>query len=105
MNLQTLNKILLLGKPRAFSHEEFESQMKYQKIEIVKEFSEDVSLVIEGKMLTPFEQNLNDELYQSRDIHSISIDVLEKELALSMDANTLLMSLKLSHDKERLKAS
>jgi len=104
MNLQTLNKILLLGKPRAFSHEEFESQMKYQKIEIVKEFSEDVSLVIEGKMLTPFEQNLNDELYQSRDIHSISIDVLEKELALSMDANTLLMSLKLSHDKERLKS-
>jgi len=55
-------------------------------------------------MMTPSEQNLSDELYESKNLNAISIDVLEKELASTMDSNTLLMSLKLSGDKARLKS-
>jgi len=104
MNLKDIDKILLFGKSRAFSSEEFSSQMKYHKIEVVKEYSEDVSLLVDGRMMTPFEQNLSDELYETQNVESISIDVLERELAKFIDDNTLLMSLKLSHDKERLKS-
>ena len=106
MNLKELqNKsILLFGKSRAFSSDEFESQMKFHKITVVKEFSDDIVLVIDGRMMTPYEQNASDELYEQKKAKSISIDILEKELAKSIDEDTLLMSLKLSHNKERLKS-
>jgi arsenate reductase-like glutaredoxin family protein len=105
MNLEELkNKtILLFGKSRAFSADEFQAQMKFHKISIVKEYSEDVVLVVDGKMMTPNEQNASDKLYEEKKASFIAIDSLEKELAKSIDANTLLMSLKLSRDKSRLK--
>jgi len=110
MNLEELQnkKILLFGKSRAFSMDEFASQLKFHKIEISSEFDEDVALVVDGKMMTPYEQNSSDALYEShsknKNVDFISIDVLEKELAGHIDANTLLMSLKLSRNKERLKS-
>jgi len=96
--------ILLFGKSRAFSSEEFDSQLKYHDIGVVKEYNDDVKLVIDGKMMTPYEQNASDELYESKKINSLSIDIFEKELAKEIDEDTLLMSLKLSHDKDRLKS-
>ena len=108
MNLKELEdkKILLFGKSRAFSMDEFSSQLKFHKISVVTQFEEDVSLVVEGRMMTPYEQNAGDALYKERSgsVEFISIDVLEKELAKHIDANTLLMSLKLSRNKERLKS-
>ena len=108
MNLKELEdkKILLFGKSRAFSMDEFSSQLKFHKISIVGQFEEDVSLVVEGRMMTPYEQNAGDALYKERSgsIEFVSIDTLEKELAKHIDANTLLMSLKLSRNKERLKS-
>ena len=105
MNLKELkNKIILLfGKSRAFSDEEFLAQLKFHEITVVKEYTEEVVLIIDGKMMTPYEQNANDKLYKEKKHTFISIDVFEKELANSLDTDTLLMSLKLSHDKERLK--
>ena len=105
MNINELkNKtILLFGRPRAFSLEEFDSQMKFNDVRAVKEFSDEVVLSVDGKMMTPYEQIASEELYE-RKIPSITIDVLEKELAKFLDKDTLLMSLKLSHDKERLKS-
>lgn len=105
MNLSDLtNKtILLLGKSRAFSSDEFNAQMKHHKISVVKEHDDDVVLIVDGKMMTPYEQNLSDRLYEEKKADSISIDVLERELARHIDADTLLMSLKLSRDTERLK--
>ncbi|MDD2790747.1 MAG: hypothetical protein PHU40_08815 [Sulfurimonas sp.] len=104
MNLETIkNKtILLFGKSRAFSSAEFDAQMLHHKIEVRKEFDEDVLLIVEGKMMTPYEQNASDDLYENKKIKTISIDELERALAKDIDADTLLMSLKLSHDKERL---
>jgi len=106
MNLKELEErsILLFGKPRAFSPQEFESQMKFHKIRVVKEFSDEVLLIVDGRMMTPYEQNESDRLYEEKKAESISIDDLEKELAKSIDEDTLLMSLKLSHDRERLKS-
>jgi len=103
MNLQSLKKILLFGKSRAFCEEEFHAQMKFHNIEIVREFDADISMVIEGRMMTPYEQNECDALYEKKN-EIISIDVLETALAQEIDNDTLLMSLTLSHDKERLKS-
>lgn len=106
MNLKDLKNstVLLFGKSRAFSPEEFEAQMKHHNISVVKEFSEDVAFVIDGRMMTPYEQNASEALYKEGESSFTSIDLLEKELAKEIDEDTLLMSLKLSHDKERLKS-
>lgn len=108
MNLKELtNKsILMFGKSRAFSRDEFESQLKFHKISLCTELGDDVFAVVEGKMMTPYEQIDSDALYEkhSKDLNFISIDAFEKELAQYIDADTLLMSLKLSHDKQRLKS-
>lgn len=104
MNLKELENrtILMFGKSRAFSALEFESQLLHHKINIVKEYNDEVVLAIDGRMMTPYEQNASDDLYENKNIKSISIDELERSLAEEIDADTLLMSLKLSHDKERL---
>lgn len=105
MNLKDLadKNILLFGQSRAFSRDEFEAQLKFHKIGITKEQNEDVALVIDGKMMTPDEQNISDKLYEDKKYTFMAIDSLERELAKHIDADTLLMSLKLSHDKSRLK--
>ena len=108
MNLKELENrsVLLFGKNRAFSSDEFASQMKFHKISVCKEFNNDIAVVIDGKMMTPYEENTSDALYEkhSKTLEFISIDILEKELAKYIDPDTLLMSLKLSHDKARLKS-
>ncbi len=106
MNLQDLeNKtILLLGKSRAFSEDEFFSQLKFHKITALTELSEDIVLIVEGRMISPYEQNLSDELYEQKKYEFMNIDTLEKLLAQEIDNDTLLMSLKLSNDKARLKS-
>ncbi|MBE0514748.1 MAG: hypothetical protein IBX42_07315 [Sulfurimonas sp.] len=108
MNLKELENraILLFGKSRAFSMDEFTSQLKFHNIELSSEFSSDVMLVVDAKMMTPYEQNISEALYKehSQSVEFVSIDALERELAKYIDANTLLMSLKLSRNKERLKS-
>ena len=98
--------MLFFGKSRAFSATEFESQIKFHKVTLAKEYSDKVSVIINGRMMTPYEQIESDRLYEkySKEIEFISIDELEKELAKYIDPNTLLMSLKLSRDKDRLKS-
>lgn len=105
MNLEELKntEILLFGKSRAFSNEEFISQLKHHQITITKEFNPQIKFVIEGRMMTPYEQDESERLYKTQTSKFISIDELEKKLANEIDEDTLLMSLKLSHDKGRLK--
>ncbi len=106
MNLEDLkNKtILLLGKSRAFSEDEFLSQLQFHNISVVQEVSDDVLLILEGRMMSPYEQNLSDALYEEKKFTFMSIDAFEKLLAQEIDNDTLLMSLKLSNDKVRLKS-
>ncbi len=106
MNLEDLqNKtILLFGKPRAFSKEEFISQLKLHHIGIADELSDEVNFIIDGRMMTPYEVNESEKLYTLNKYEFISIDSFEGELAKHLDEDTLLMSLKLSGNKERLKS-
>ncbi len=105
MKLEDLKnkKVLMFGKSRAFSEDEFSSQIKHHDIDIVKEYSDEVVVVVEGKMMTPYEQIASENLYEDKKPNYITIDMFEKELAKHIDDNTLLMSLKLSKDKKRLK--
>ncbi|MDH4945249.1 hypothetical protein [Sulfurimonas sp. C5] len=106
MNLESLKnqKILLLGKTRAFSLDEFTSQLKQHNIELVDEVSEGVKFILEGRVLSPYEQNLMNELYEQYKYEFIELEPFEKALAQTIDDNVLLMSLKLSNDKARLKS-
>ena len=106
MNLETLHNetLLLLGKPRAFSEAEFAAQLEAHTIRVSKELQEDTKHILEGRMMTPYEQNLSDELYERGKYQFISIDEFEKALAAEIDDDVLLMSLKLSNDTERLKS-
>ena len=105
MNFEKLKNrtILMFGKSRAFSSEEFASQIKHHNIRVVTEYEDDVSIAVEGKMMTPYEQDDSDALYKRKVVDFITIDALENMLAKEIDADVLLMSLKLSHDKDRLK--
>jgi len=105
MNLETLrNKtILLFGQPRAFSKEEFEAQLKVHDIEVVYQFKEDITLIIDGKMMTPYEQIESEKIYELKKYDFTAIDIFEMALAKALNEDILLMSLKLSADKQRLK--
>lgn len=106
MNLKDFQDktILLLGKSRAFDEEEFSSFIKNNHITVVKEFCGDIALIVEGRMMNPYEQNTLEELYAQKKYEFASIDDLESALAKEIDGDTLLMSLKLSRNKERLKS-
>jgi hypothetical protein len=62
MNLDRLKDktILLLGKSRAFSEEEFASQLQFHHISLAKEPNDEVQFILEGRMMTPYEQNLSE---------------------------------------------
>ncbi|WP_297442285.1 hypothetical protein [Sulfurimonas sp.] len=106
MNLQDLKDktILFLGKSRAFSEEEFASQLEFHHISVTQEINDTVSLIVEGRMMTPYEQNLSEELYALEKYEFMQVAAFEGMLASEIDNDTLLMSLKLSHDKKRLKS-
>jgi len=105
MNIQELQAktVLFLGKTRAFSEDEFFAQVHFHKLSLVRELDENVDVVLEGRMMSPYEQNLSDELYERGGCDFIPIESFEKLLAQKIDADTLLMGLKLSNDREKLK--
>jgi hypothetical protein len=109
MNLEQLrNKIvLLLGKSRAFAPNEFEEQLRLHAITLVRDRDkneEPFALIIEGKMMSPYEQQASDALYEKKAAPFIGIDLFEELLARNINEESLLMALKLSRDKERLLA-
>ncbi len=109
MNFDALknSSVLLLGKPRAFSISEFEKQLRYHHIALVfaseaAEYSHNIGAVIEGGLLNPLEHDLLEQLYFENKIPIFRMDTVEQELSDRLNATTLLMSLKLTKDKERL---
>lgn len=106
MNIESLKnqKVLLLGKTRAFTIDEFRSQLKAHGIELVESENDPFHCVLEGRVLSPYEQNKIDALYELKKYEFLHIDDFEKALADTIDDNVLLMSLKLSNDKDRLKS-
>ncbi len=104
MNFETLknSKIILFGKSRALSGDEFVKQLNNQGISLASDVSEGVSVIVEGRMINPVEQDRLDELYASKIAPMIEIEPLERWLCSQIESDSLLMSLKLSGDSERL---
>ncbi len=103
MNLNELrgNTLLLLGKTRALSHEEFLLQLGAHDIALA-DGGDTPSLIVEGRMMNPLEVQSRDELYAAKTAPFCDIDTLERLLCAHIDAARLTMSLKLSGDRERL---
>ncbi len=104
MNIDELSghAILLFGKSRAFEAAEFEIQLKARNIERLDTFDASVVLILEGRMINPVQQIEFDALYETQAVPIISVDELERALSEQLDEDTLLMSLKLSGDQDRL---
>ncbi|MFZ2889534.1 hypothetical protein [Sulfuricurvum sp.] len=104
MNYEALGEksILLLGKTRALNSDEFDTLLKLHKITRVCSYSEDVALIIEGRMMNPYEQSESARLYEESNTPIIELAPFEEWLCRSIEPNRLLMSLKLSRNQERL---
>lgn len=104
MNYNELSgkSILLLGKTRALNAEEFETLLKLHKIERAERYHPHVALIIEGRMMNPYEQEELAHLYETLQIPIVELSNIEEWLCRSIEPNRLLMSLKLSRNQERL---
>jgi len=104
MNFDRLeNKnIMLFGKSRALSADEFARQLQNHNISIVDDAGDDVALIVEGRLVNPIEQDQLEHLYEEKVAPMIEIAELEKWLCSRIDTPKLLMSLKLSNDRNRL---
>jgi hypothetical protein len=93
---------MLFGKSRALSADEFAMQLRNHHIHVVDDSAADVALIVEGRLVNPIEQDRLEHLYDERVAPMIAIADLERWLCASIDADKLLMSLKLSGDRDRL---
>jgi len=104
MNFYALEKknIILFGKSRALSADEFARQLHNHQISLVQGADEGVACIVEGRLVNPVEQLELERLYEEKVAPIVEISALEKWLCESIDADKLLMSLKLSGDRDRL---
>ena len=104
MNYEALSgkSVLLFGKTRALNSDEFDTLLKLHKIERVGSYSDDVALIIEGRMMNPYEQAELARLYENHTTPIVELAGFEEWLCRSIEPNRLLMSLKLSRNQERL---
>lgn len=104
MNYDALSgkSILVLGKTRALNLEEFDTLLKLHKITRVGSYTDGVALIIEGRMMNPYEQAESARLYETQSVPIVELSNVEEWLCRSIEPNRLLMSLKLSRNQERL---
>jgi len=104
MNFEHLRekKIILFGKSRALSDKEFVKQLQNHNIELTEDAEDGVALIIEGRMVNPVEQEKLERLYAEKAAPIVEVEHLERWLCQGLEADTLVMSLKLSGDRERL---
>jgi len=100
----THKRILLFGAPRAFSREEFDRLLRAGQITLAERYDDGVDAVIEGRLINPLEQERLDALYETHKIVPVSIDDFEKTLCSQLDPDRIIMSLKLTRDRDRLRA-
>lgn len=106
LNIQTLqNKtILLLGNSRAFSQQELQAQCDFHHIILTQTYNKNVDFIVEGSMMTPYEQLESEKLYEQNVAEFITLELFEKLLTNAIDEDTLLMSLRLSQNTTRIES-
>lgn len=104
MNYNDLSgkSVLLLGKTRALQSDEFDALLRVHNVTLVSVYDSTVALIIEGRMMNPYEQSEAEHLYETQDAPIVELSEIERWLCQSIEPNRLLMSLKLSRNQERL---
>ena len=93
--------VLFLGRLKNFTQEEVGIFLKQYELEFSDVLDENIAVVIESTMMSPPEEEVSYEVYKQK-IPTFRLDVFEKLYAEKITPNSLLMSLKLSNDQERL---
>ncbi len=104
MNYNELSgkSVLVLGKTRALQSDEFDALLRIHSITRVSAYDPTVALIIEGRMMNPYEQSEAEHLYETQVAPIVELSEIEQWLCQSIEPNRLLMSLKLSRNQERL---
>ena len=98
----TGKRIILLGKTRALNIKEFETFLKQHNLDLVSTFTQVPDIVIEGRLMNPYEQEWAVQWYELGNVEFIPLEHIERWLCESIQPQRVLMSLKLSKDQERL---
>ncbi len=93
--------VLFLGRLKNFTEDEVKIFLKQYALEFSTILDENVAVVIESTMMSPPDEEISYEVYQQK-IPTFRLDVFEKLYAQKITPDSLLMSLKLSNDQERL---
>ena len=94
-------KILFLGHVASLSTDEIKLFLEKFNITYTKTLDENVKMVIESTLLSPYEEEIGSVAYQNK-IPIYNTEEFEKLYAQQLNSNSLLMSLKLSGNQNRL---
>ncbi len=92
---------MLLGKSRNITQNEIEIFLRQYDLNVVDSITDRLAVVIESLVLHPLDEELSYEVYK-KEIPSFKFDEFEKLYAKKITPNSLLMSLKLSNDQDRV---
>ena len=95
--------VLFLGRITNFTPEELSNFLEAQGMNYADKYiGQEVALVVLSTMLTPLEEEISYDLYDAK-VHDVRLAHFEEFYTQHIKPNTLMMSLKLSNDQERLK--
>jgi len=95
--------VLFLGRVTNFTAEELSNFLEAQGMNYADKYTgqDDISLLVLSSMMTPLEEDLSYELYDAK-VPDVKLKDFEAFYTTHIKPNTLLMSLKLSNNQERL---
>ena len=95
--------VLFLGRVSNFTAEELSNFLEAQGMKYADKYiGQEIALVVLSTMLTPLEEETSYDLYDAK-IPELRLVQFEEFYTTHIKPNTLMMSLKLSNDQERLK--
>ena len=95
--------VLFLGRVTNFTPEELSNFLEAQGMSYADKYvGQEVALTVLSTMLTPLEEQTSYDLYDLK-ISEVRLALFEEFYTTHIKPNTLMMSLKLSNDQERLK--
>ena len=95
--------VLFLGRVTNFTAEELTNFLEAQGMTYADKYiGQEIAFVVLSSMLTPVEEDISNNLYTMK-VPELRLVEFEKFYTKHIKPNTLMMSLKLSNDQERLK--
>ncbi len=95
------NAILFLGRLQSLSEEEIKLFLEKFNIRYTTTLDEDVMMAVESTILSPMEEEIAAEAYR-KGVHLYNSEQFDKLYADRLNSDSILMSLKLSNNQERL---